>query len=139
MESILKNCSISRLANAAAAGQTDVESSLLDMRGYQRATVIAVFGSITAGGGISLQVQTGDLSNGSDMANITGALAEGDSDDDNRCLVVEVANVTGRYIRGVVSRSGQDSVVDAILAIRSGGQYHPETQPASVADSTLQI
>lgn len=139
MTNILKDCSISRLANAAGAAQTAVTSSLLDLRGYDGACILCAIGSIDSGGAVSLQLQTGDLSNGGDMADISGALAEADASDDNLLIAVEVKNVSGRYLRAVVTRSAADSVIDGIFAISTGYPVKPITQPASVADSTLTV
>lgn len=120
-----------RVSNAVVAGTTDVNTTVLDMEGFDCVYWEALFGTLTATQVTSIKAQQGDLSDGSDATDITGAtagpLADGDS---NKVLVLEVIRPRKRFVRLVVDRGTANAVIDGVM----GCQYHCVKQPQ--ADDT---
>lgn len=133
---LLPEISVSRVSNAAAAAQTDINGTAVDMQGWEGVTFVAALGDVTATSVLSMKAQQGAASNGSDGVDVTGsatnAFTAGASDADNKLLVVDVVNPTSRYVRPVLSRGTANAVVDGIIAIRYRGRKVPAT-----ADSTV--
>jgi len=131
----LANQKIARVENAAAAGQTTLTSDVVDMKGYDGVTFLALLGDVDNTSALVLQAQHGDESDGSDMANLAGVAASHTADAtdaDNNVLAVEVFRPTKRYVRVTLARGTANAVVDGILAIQSEPNEAPVTQDASV-------
>jgi len=128
MVSISNDTAISQVSGYSSAAQTGITSSTVDMQGYSSVAFIVSLGAVDTGGAGSIQLQQGDDSGGSDAANVTGSVVEWDASDDNKVAIIEQRNLTGRYARVVITRSAADSVVNSVIAIRSGGGYRPVTQ-----------
>lgn len=130
----------SHVANAAAAGTTNVNSSAVDQEGFSGVIFIADIGALTAGQQTQLEVQWSDTNNGSDWAAftnpsggcITPVMADGDS---NELLIVDIFASMHRYHRAVLVRSTQNAVLNSIIAIQYRARNLPTTQGATVAES----
>lgn len=137
-DTLTTDSAISQVSGVSAAAQTAITSSTVDMRGYSQVAFIVSLGAVDSGGAGSIQLQEGDSSDGSDCAAVTGSVVTYDASDDNQVCVLEQRNLTARYCRVVITRSGADSAVNSIIAIRSGGGYRPVTQSTDdVASSDL--
>lgn len=122
-----------RVSNAVAAGTTDINTTVLDMQGFESVEWVASFGALTATQVTLIKAQQGDLSDGSDAADITGAATAALADaDSNKCLRLEIVRPTKRYVRCVVDRGTANAVVDGVVAV----QHHAHKQPVS-DDSTV--
>lgn len=128
-----KNYKITRVENAAAAGQTAVDSDSVDMANFEGVEFEVLMGSITTGGVQSAKLQQseddGDADGWSDIEGTSQTIAD---DDDNQVFVLEVRRPTKRYVRCTVSRATQNSVVDGIVARRYGGRVKPATNGATI-------
>lgn len=121
---------ITRLSNAVAAGTTDVESTSIDMDGFDEATFIADLGAIVSGAVTSAKLQgSSDNSSFSDLEG-TG-LTIGDTDD-NELVVLNIVRPQHRYLKMVIDRGTQNATVDSILCIQSQAREVPVTQPTGV-------
>jgi hypothetical protein len=128
---------LTRVSNAVAAGTSDVESSAVDMQGFDAVTFIVAFGTITAGSATSVKAQQGALSNMTDAADLKGTGITV-ADDDNQLVLLEIDHPQERYVRCVVDRGTQNAVVDSIIAIQTKAKAEPVTHDSStVVDSEL--
>lgn len=125
-----------RVANAAAAAQTEVLSSVLDMQGYDGVMFIALLGDVTATSVLTLTAKGNTASSTSSPTPVTqvatAPFTAGASDADNKLLVVDVFNPALRYVFASLTRTTANAVVDGIVAI----QYTAEQRP-TVADATV--
>lgn len=122
-----------RVSNAVAAGTTDVNTTVLDMSGFDCVYWEALFGTLTATQVTLIKAQQGDLADGSDAADITGAATAALADaDSNKALVLEVIRPQKRFVRLVVDRGTANAVIDGVMGI----QYHSMKQPEA-DDSTV--
>lgn len=111
------NWKATRVSNAVAAGQTDINSSSVDMSGFESATFIVSFGTVTSSAVTSIKAQqSADDSSFADLASsgITVTL-----NDSNKLAILEVVKPT-RYVRCVVDRGTGDATVDGIVALQGG-------------------
>jgi hypothetical protein len=130
----LINCiKATRVINAQAAGITNVNSSVIDMAGYEGVQFTALFGTITTTAVTGIKVQQGNQSDGSDMTDLAGtALAIPDTAS-NKVLISEIYKPTKRYVRLVVTRGTANAVIDGVLAQQFGARVNPPTNDSSVA------
>jgi hypothetical protein len=75
MMSLTKNVKITRVSNAAAAAQTAIESSILDMHGYDGVLFLALLGDVSDGSVLGLAAEQNDANSGSGMAALAGAVS----------------------------------------------------------------
>jgi hypothetical protein len=133
---ITTSTKVTRVANAAAAAQTDVTSSSVDMKGFFAVTFAAAVGSIASTGTVDMHAEGSD--DDSSWSNLTGATITqlGDADD-NKLALLEITDPRQRYVRVVVERGTADSSVDSIVAIQSEPQREPTTHSTTVDSATL--
>jgi hypothetical protein len=130
----------SRISNAVAAGQTTVTSSAVDMLGFDAVTAVYAFGSITTGAATSVKAQQSSDDGSADAySDIEGSSITVLDSYDNKLVLIEINNPQKRYVKFLVSRATQDSVVDGIFAIQTGAKLEPVTQPATVATSEYHL
>ncbi len=138
MNYALEELQLLRVVNSTAAGETNVNGSVIDMQalGADSVTFVAQFGALTSTQVTELKAQMGSAADGSDMADIagshTGPLADADSND---VLALEVVRPTLRYVRCVVVRGTANAAIDSVLAILAMPRQKPVTQPATVIAS----
>lgn len=125
---------VRRISAGVVAGTTDVTCTIVDMAGYDAIAVMALVGVLTATQVTALRLRQGDLANGSDAADIPGAVSPNllDTDDDLVCMV-EVVQPRERYITAVVDRATANAVVDGVVAFLYRARSKV-TQGATVAE-----
>ena len=131
MLTLTHDSKILRVKDSVSAAQTDVESDIVDLRGYTSVAFLILAGTITAGGLLQPKIQQGSESDGSDMSDVENSTIDMDSSLSDTIGLLELRNITERYVRVVCTRTTEDSEVDGILAILYGGRYLPETQSSS--------
>lgn len=123
-----------RVKNAVAAGQTNQTSSVIDTQGYEGVKVYTAFGAITAGAATSVKIQQssddGAVDTYADLAGTSVTVAD---DDDNQVVVHDIYRPRERYLKAVVLRATQDSVLDGIVAVL----YGPREMPTSDDSATV--
>lgn len=138
---LLNEVKITRVANAAAAAQTEVLSSVLDMQGYDGVMFVALLGDITATSVLTLTAKGNTASSTSSPTPVTqvatAAFTAGASDADNKVLVVDVFDPALRYVFASLTRTTANAVVDGIIAIQYTAGLRPTTQDASVLASAI--
>lgn len=141
--SLLKDCKITRVANAAAAGTSEVLTSVLDMTGYDGVLFVAALGDVTATSVVTLTAKGNTASSTSSPTptdvtdGVTAAFTAGASDADNKLLVVDVVRPSQRYVFASLTRTTANAVVDGIIAIQYRGRSLPVTQGSTVLASAL--
>lgn len=122
-----------RVKTAQTVDTAAIESDIIDMAGFDAIAFIVLWGAITDGTPL-VKVQSGAASNLSDAADLTGTSVVAAITDDNKLSIVDVTDVSERYVRAYVTRAGSTgAVVDGILAIKYKAHKEPVTQSADVA------
>lgn len=132
---LLKDTKITRVANSAVAAQTAVNSSILDMAGYDGVVFVAALGDVTDTCVLTLKVEQDELNGAGGMAALTGnaTFTANATSADNGLLVVDVIRPAKRYVRAALTRTTANAVVDGIFAI----QYKASTKPVTADSSVL--
>lgn len=134
LNNLLKDCNITRVMNAVAAGTSAQNGSAVDMSGYDGVLFVAAFGALTATQVTSLKAQQdtdSGMGTAADLAGtLVGPLADGDG---NKCLVLDIYRPKERYVRPVVSRGTANAVIDGVIAIQYRSRKGPVTQGATIA------
>lgn len=122
-----------RVMNAVAAGITDQNSSIVDMKGFGGVRFVALFGALTATQVTQIKVQQDTDSAGGTMADLagtnTGPLADADG---NKMLITEIIQPRERYVRCVVDRGTANAVIDGVIAELFGPAAEPVAKDATV-------
>lgn len=122
-----------RVSNAVAAGTSDVESTAVDMKGFDAVAFEVSFGAITGSAVTSCKLQ-------GSHDNVTWTGVNGDllgtgvtvaDDDDNQIFILDIDRPLFRYVRCVVDRGTQNAVVDGIVAHQYKADKEPVSQPST--------
>lgn len=123
---------ITRVSNAAAAATTDVESSAVDMQGFEGVMFLAMLGTITSGAVTSIKAQQSSDNGVADAwSDLEGTAVTVADDDDNQVFGLDIFKPLKRYVRCVVDRGTQNAVVDGVVAMQYGARVAPTTQDAT--------
>lgn len=125
-----------RVVNSTAAGTTGVNGTVLDQSNFDGVRFTASLGTLTSTQVTSLKAQQGNAANGSDMADIAGAVTAAAADgDSNKLLILDVqaSLISARYVRCVVNRGTANAVIDSVIA----DQYQTRTVPTAQTGSTI--
>jgi len=139
---LLNNCKFDWvLTSDAAASNTDANSSILDMAGFDGVAFAVAITDSAATGVATLNVQGDAANSDSSMATITGATATKtcvvNDDINNMLLVVVVYRPLERYIQGNIVSATANIAFSDMFAIRYKGKKCPITQDTlTVAAST---
>lgn len=113
---------IIRAAAAAAAGTTTVTGSWIDTQGYGDVEFTVIMGAVTAGGTCTGKLQYS--SNGSDsLGDIEGSSF--DMSTSNTAYGLGLHRPKYRYVRIVLTRATQNSVVEGVAAHLTGAKEAP--------------
>lgn len=126
-----------RVANSAVAAQTDVNSSRVDMAGFDGVLFLVLVGTVDATGTVTATAgQSPTDALGTRLPSSAVSLGAAD---DNKILVLDVRRPDERFVDCQVDRDVANSVIDGILAIPYAVREAPADQHSSVAarSSTL--
>lgn len=136
-----KSIKVTVVEAAAAAGQTELVSDVLDMSGYEGVIFIALLGDVTSGSVLTLTVKGNSANSVSSPTPVTqkatSAFTAGASDADSKVLLVDVYKPTLRYMFASLTRTTQNAVVGGIIAIQYRSRAKPSTHDASVIASAM--
>lgn len=139
--SLLKNVKVTPVAAAAAAAQTEVLTSVLDMTGFDGVMFVALLGDVTATSVLTLTAKGNTASSTSSPTPVTqvatAAFTAGASDADDKALVVDVYDPALRYVFASLTRTTANAVVNGIIAIQYTAEFKPTTQAATVIASNM--
>lgn len=139
--SLLKNCAIDYVgALITNANNTDSNSSILDMSGWDGVVFLTTITDSANTGVATLNVEASTANSDTAMALITGATATAtDAGNDalnGKLLIVDVYKPQKRYVQGVrVSAAGLIAFGECI-AIRYKGRKSPVTQSTSTVNAS---
>lgn len=127
----------------AAASNTDDNSTILDMQGYDGVCFIAPITDSAATGVATLKVEQDDANADGGMAALAGASATVtcaiNDDVNDQALVVDVYKPTKRYVQAVLTSATANIAFGNVIAILYRGAKCPITQGATIADSTAVV
>jgi hypothetical protein len=148
IESIFKNCQISKSFGYQAASQTDVETATeLDMASptegtFENVCFIAVFSTVTTAAVCTLKALCGNvagLASGQAYAATTATVTASGTDTNNNILVLDVVKSGKRYIRPDLVLDTANAALDCIIAIRYNGKLMPTAELAGLADGAVSV
>lgn len=136
---LLKDAKLVRIANAAAAAQTEITSSVVDMQGYDSVMFVAALGDVTATSVLTLTAKTNTANSTSSPTPTTLAspatYTAAASDADNKLMALDLQKVRERYVFATLTRTTANAVVDGIFAIL----YNKQDRPLVSQDSTVLV
>lgn len=117
---------------AVSAGTSTQTGTTIDTQGYDGVLIIGLIGTVTSTGVPALIAKSGNASNMSDEAAMTGGTATGDDTMSGKALVVNVHRPLKRYVRGVITRTTANVVINGMVYILYRGRKRPETKDSTV-------
>jgi hypothetical protein len=136
MHNISKAIESRRVSLPVAAGTTAVQTTAIDMRGYEGVEFVALFGALTATQVTAIHLEQSDdgITNWNALAGSkAGPLADADS---NKLLISEVYKPKKRFVRCVVDRGTANAVVDSVIANLYAARYLPTPLDVTVSKRT---
>lgn len=133
--SLARNVAVDRVSNAVAAGTTDVNCTSVDMEGFETATFVVSFGTITATAVTSIQID--HSSDNSTWNAVAGSKVTVPDSASNKVAITETVRPTLRYVRCTVDRGTANAVIDGVVAIRSNARKAPVTNGNTVQGTTI--
>lgn len=132
-------CEVERVYEAGAIGAGgDDETDVVDMAGFEAVAFVVVFGTIGAAGAtvVAEQDEFDDIAFGAaeDLDGTEVAVDDGDSDD---VVIIDVGKPENRYIRLFMDDLGDDTTVDAVVALKYRARDLPVTQGATIAETVV--
>lgn len=139
-----KNVKIQEVgAPVAAASNTDSNSDILDMSGFDGVLFIAPVTDSADTGVATLKVEQNSANSDSGMTALTGAAATATSaaDDDlnNQLLIVDVYRPTERYVQAVRTSATANIAFGNVIAIQYAGSKCPISAASSVLSQVLAV
>jgi hypothetical protein len=122
---------VTRVSNAVAVGTTAVNSSVVDMTGFEGCMFLCLWGTITDGTPLIKAQQDVVVGMGA-AADLTGTSVVAAVTDDNKISILDVQRPIEGFLRCVVTRGGATgAVLDGIIAIQYGANAQPTTHDAT--------
>jgi hypothetical protein len=139
LKELLNQSVITQVSNGSAAGQTAVNSSVLDMSGFDGVCFIALLGTVTDASVLQLSAYENTASSTSSPTPVavTGGATSAftASTSSNSVLITDVIRPSKRYVYCTLTRTAQNAVLNNIIAIQYRARAIPVSQPASVVGS----
>ena len=141
---LLNNCKID-FVNAAIslANNTDDNSSILDMAGYDGVIFMTTITDSVSGGIATLTVQESAANSDTAMAAIAGAAATvtsaANDDLNSRLLIVDCYRPVERYVQGTLTSATQNIAFGETIAIRYNGRKCPVSQSSTTVAASTSI
>lgn len=122
MHSLNQNVEVRYLGAAiSAANNTNAASTVIDMQGYETVLFVTTIADSTAGGSLTLTIEAGAASDGSDAALVAGTTATRTSavndDLNNLTLESELFRPASRYVRARRATATQLGAYGELYAI----------------------
>jgi hypothetical protein len=142
---LLKHVKVTVISPAAVAAQTAIDSTVLDMQGFDGVMFIALTGDATSGTVLTLTPKGNTASSTSSPAPVALTAiaatytATGAADADSMALICDVYRPQLRYIYANLTRTTQNCVIGGIIAIQYCAAKKPTAQDASVIASTFGV
>lgn len=139
LASILKDCKITRVENAVAAGTTEQISDTVDMSGYDSVCFVQLLGDVDNTSVVTLTVKSNatDITTGGTTEKAGTATTATATSADNKLIVVDVLRPSQRYVFASLTRATANAVLDGLIAIQYGTKSLPVTQGTTVLTGDL--
>ena len=148
IESIFKNCLITRAFGYQAASTTDVETATeIDMASstegvFDSVCFIASFSTVTTACVATLKALAGNtagLASGQAYATTTATVTASGTDTNNNILVLDCVRPGKRYIRPDLVIDTANAALDSIIAIRYNSKSVPTVELSTLADGAVSV
>lgn len=120
---------------ALADGQTDPDSTRVDMRGWDGVCFVCILGAITATGTVTMVAKQAATDIVGDA--LSGASVAAADDDDDKLLIIDIFRPKDRYLGVTLTRATANSVIGGVLAIQYRGKSLPTTQATGTMAATV--
>ena len=117
---------ITKVAPATVAGVTTIDSSPVDMAGYDGVLFVSTVGAITAGGVQSMKAQQDTAVGMGAAADLAGSGLTVADDDDNQSFWLDIKRPRERFVRCRVLRATQSSAWGEIYALQYRARNRPQ-------------
>lgn len=127
---------------AAAAAQTAINSSILDMQGWDGVMFLALTGTVTDGCVLTLAAKGNSANHLTVPDPVTQAAATFTADStsgNSKTLMVDVCDPALRYAFANLTRTTANAVVGGIIAIQYNADLKPTVQDATVIASAIAV
>lgn len=131
MDCLSQCVKMTRVMNSVAAGVTNQTSTTIDMQGFEGVQFLTSLGAITAGAITGVKIQQGNMADGSDAQDLAGTNISVPDTSSNKSVISDLFKPTKRYVRVVVTRATQNSVIDGVVAQQYGGRIFPTVNDAA--------
>jgi hypothetical protein len=132
---LLKDVKVTLVQVSAAAGTTALNSSVLDMQGFEGVMYLAVLNDVTSGSILTLTAKRNTANSTSSPTPTSGPAATytsaSSSDADDKLLIVDDFRPQERYSFANLTRTTQNAVIGGIIAIQYKAGKRPTTQDAT--------
>lgn len=120
---------------ATAAGQTTLNTSVLDMQGYNSVAFITHLGDVTDTSVITVTLQNGDEDDASDAADtVCAATFTADATSaDNKLMMIDAHLPRKRYVRATVARATANAAISGVIAVL----YNVAEKPVTLDDDMI--
>lgn len=148
IESILKNCLITRAFGYQAASQTDVETATeIDMSSptegvFDSVCFVACFSTVTTAAVITLKALAGNvagLASGQAYATTTATVTASGTDTNNNVVILDCVKPGKRYIRPDLVLDTANAALDSIIAIRYNSKSVPTQVLSTIAANAVSV
>jgi len=126
---LINGIKLTKVMDSQAAAQTNRDSDIIDMQGYDGVMFLASFGVLIENGTLELVVDQNTANSTSGMAELTGTVTHtcGASDSESM-LAIDVYKPRKRYLRCGIEIGTQNAEIDSVIAIQYGAHNRPITQ-----------
>lgn len=139
VNSLLESVEVQVVSNAVAGGTSDIETTEVDMEGWESVMWICQFGAITGSAVTSVKAQQDTVTGMGSAADLEGTGQTVADDDDDTAFVLNLVKPQERFVRLVVARATQNAVVESVVAIKYNGKAAPVTQGATIGGSETTV
>ena len=138
-QQLSKSVSLERVVTvtAGAAGTSDINSTAVDMAGFEGVMFLVQMGAIVSGAVTSVKVQQSDDDGSSDdYTDVEGTAQTVADNDDEEVFYVDVFRPRKRYVRLVVDRGTQNATCSAVAVKYGPTRKMPTTHGTGVNGET---
>ena len=114
------------------SGTADRNGATLDMAGFDGVLVICKLAAIATSATTSIKMQSGDASDMSDAADLTGTGVTIADDDDNEVKYIDLYQPRERYVRCVMDKDTSNACAESVVYVQYRSKTGPITQPTGV-------
>jgi hypothetical protein len=140
MRNVLRDSVTQRTSVDVAAGtSTPLNSSVFDASGFTNVVHNVLIGALVDGQVTVVKAQHGDLSDGSDMADIPNATYTLTDADDDKVVQLELFKITKRYHRVQTTRATQNAALDGILTTGFNDRVKPDSSLVGATIAAVKV